>query len=332
MRSLTAGQAPLRGRASMELVMQPDDFRAAASRLPRPDDHALAVQVFAVIGGVVGYATDMVGFDLPDGLGDLDRWIIHRVLSPAATLHHEATTLLAEDPVLAASSSLLHHSILAAIANGSVTAGSIARRVGKPVSNLAPALHRLVDAGFVDRQEDPLRDRRPLYSLADPFLQFHYAVLEPHRAQLRDRDLDQLWTRTLRATFDAQVRGPVFEAQARAWMRRFADPTRSATGAHVGPSQVTVEGVEHQLDLAVADSDPVPAARRVLAIGEAKAGEVVGRRHLTRLERSRAALGPRAADASLLLFGSSMAPDLTDLAAGRPDVELVDLRRLYEGS
>ncbi|HAS09855.1 MAG TPA: ATPase, partial [Acidimicrobiaceae bacterium] len=73
MRALTAGEAPLRGRSSLELVMQPDDFRVAATRLPGPDLD-LAVRVFSVIGGVVGYATDMVAFDLPGDLDDFDRW------------------------------------------------------------------------------------------------------------------------------------------------------------------------------------------------------------------------------------------------------------------
>ena len=34
MRALTEGEAPLRGRAGLELIMQPDDFRVAATRLP----------------------------------------------------------------------------------------------------------------------------------------------------------------------------------------------------------------------------------------------------------------------------------------------------------
>lgn len=76
-----------------------------------------------MIGGVIGYYTDMVDHDLPEGAEDFDRWIGTRVLSPAATLHHEATTLLAEDPTLSAASPTVHHSILGAIANGSVTAG-----------------------------------------------------------------------------------------------------------------------------------------------------------------------------------------------------------------
>ena len=64
MSSLTAGEAPLRGRAGMELVVQAEDYRAARAWL---DDagHDLAVSVHAVIGGVVGYATDMVDHDLP---------------------------------------------------------------------------------------------------------------------------------------------------------------------------------------------------------------------------------------------------------------------------
>ena len=77
------------------------------------------------------------------------------MLSPAATLHHEAATLLAEDPALAGADPLLQQSILGAIATGSVTAGRIANRLGRQVSNLVPAPGPLVDAGFVLR--DPQR-------------------------------------------------------------------------------------------------------------------------------------------------------------------------------
>lgn len=189
MRSLTAGQAALRGRAGMELVMQPAGFRQAAEHLgAAAKDLELATRVFAVIGGVIGYATDMVDHDLPDSLNDFDRWVAARVLSPAATLHHEATTLLAEDPTLSTTSPVLHHSILGTIATGSITAGTIANRLRRSVPNLDTALKRLVAAGFVVRHTDPVRAQRPTYQLADPFLQFHYAVLEPHGVLLRERD------------------------------------------------------------------------------------------------------------------------------------------------
>jgi len=331
MRALTAGEAPLRGRAGMELIMYADDYRAATAHLNDPADLRTAVQVYAVIGGVVGYATDMVNFDLPTGAHDIDRWIVQRILSPGATMRNEATTLLAEDPVMAGAGSLLHHSILAAIANGSVAAGSIANQLGKAVSNLAPALNRLVDAGFVIRMEDPIRDQRPLYALDDPFLQFHYAIVDPHGWRLRDRAPDSVWKNRLRATFDSQVRGPAFEAQARTWARRFASTTTIDPGSHIGPSGVTIDGVDHQLDLVAAFDGPIAAARTIGAIGEAKAGETLGLGHLKRLERARSALGQRAVDAKLLLFGTGIDRSLAHAASTRTDVEVIDLDRLYYG-
>lgn len=334
MRSLTAGETPLRGRAGMELVMQPFDFRAAAGQPARDTDFALAARLYAVIGGVIGYATDMVDHDLPVSLDDFPRWIAARVLSPAATLHHEATTLLAEDPTLSAVKPTLHHSILGAIANGAVTAGTISKRLRRPVSNLDPALKRLIAAGFVVRHEDPIRSQRPTYSLGDSFLQFHYAILEPHRSLLRDRDPRTTWEQKLSHVFDARVRGPVFEEQARAWVRRYADAsTIGGTPDHVGPSSAMIDGRECQLDVVVAvDEDAgAPAERSVLAIGEAKAGETVGRGHLRRLESARSALGSRGARARLLLFAPAFTPDVEADAARRGDLELIGLDRLYSG-
>lgn len=332
MRALTAGQAPLRGRAGLELLMQPDDFRTAATRLPDPNDLTLAIAVFSVIGGVVGYATEMTNFDLPRSADDFDRWVSERVLSPAAPLHYEATTLLAEDPTLAGTSALLHHGILGAIANGSVTAGTIAAKVGRKVSNLAPSLNRLVDAGFVVRHVDPLRRQRTLYALADPYLQFHYAVLEPHRSSLRTTHRSYLWSTRLVDTFGARVRGPVFEEMAREWVRSFADTaTLGGIPHHVGPSGVVVEGSDAELDVVVTDEGEVPGERTVLAIGEAKAGETIGGRHLARLERVRVALGPRASGARLLLFGIAFTDTLIEAVRGRGDVELVGPERLYRG-
>jgi len=335
MQALTLGEAPLRGRAGMELVMQPFGFRNAAARLGPGVSLELAGRVYAVIGGVIGYYTDMVDHDLPEGPADFDRWVVTRVLSPAATLHHEATTLLAEDPTLSAGSPTLHHSILGSIANGSVTAGKIANRLRRPVSNLDPALKRLIAAGFVLRHEDPIRAQRPTYALADPFLQFHYAVLEPHGSLLRDRDPRRIWTDRLAALFDARVRGPVFEELARTWVRRHAAAaTLGGELGHVGPSSASVGGAHHEVDLVVtsaAEASAPPAERAILAIGEAKAGETVGATRLRQLETARAALGTRAAGARLLLFAPAFTDELQAIAARRGELELVDLERLYHG-
>jgi len=334
--ALTGGEAPLRGRAGLEIIVQPLADRAAARLLGAGAPLELAARVYSVIGGVIGYYTDMVDHDLPASLADFDRWVAARVLSPSATLHHEATTLLAEDPTLSVASPALHHSILATIANGSVTAGGIANRLRRSVSNLDPALKRLVAAGFVLRHEDPIRAQRPTYALADPFLQFHYAVLEPHGSMLRERDSHGAWLGRLAATHDARVSGPVFEEQARAWVRRHADEASLGGPAdYVGASTAVVDGTERQLDLVVAgaaDPGTPPAERAVLAIGEAKAGEIVDARHLRLLEQARSALGARAAGARLLLFAPAFAEELRAESRRRTDVELIDLDRLYGGS
>lgn len=335
MAALTTGEAALRGRVSVEVVMQPDDYRVAASRLPDPAQLDLATRLYAVIGGVVGYATDMVNWDLPRDLADFDRWVVDRVLSPAATLHHEATTLLAEDPTLSPARTTMLHSILGAIANGSVTMGAISKDLGRPISNIDPFVKRLIAAGFVVRHVDPIRSQRTMYSLADPFLQFHYAILEPHGTLLREREPRSAWANRLGLTFDSRVRGPVFEEQARLWVRRFADTTTLGGPADVvGPSVVTIEGKEYQLDVVVASDEgtSAPAERLITAIGEAKAGEEMGRRHLRHLERARAALGGRAAQAKLLLIGTTFDDGILDEAARRSDVEVVDLERMYHGT
>jgi hypothetical protein len=331
MRALTEGEAPLRGRAGLELVMQPDDFRIAATRLPVAAGLETAARVFAVIGGVVGYATDMVNFDLPNDRADVNRWIVDRVLSPAATLQREATTLLAEDPSLGGKNNLLHHAILGAIANGSVTAGAIANKVGRQVSNIDLVLRRLIEAGFIVRHEDPIRKKRPLYALSDSFLQFHYAVIEPFGASLRERDLRAVWTDRLEAVFNSRVRGPVFEEMARAWTLNYASRATMPIRDHVGPSFVSIDGVDHELDVVVAGTGEVPSDREIVALGEAKSGEELTTRHLIKLERARTALGSHASHAKLFLYGERVDETLVQRAAEREDVEIVNLNRLYSG-
>lgn len=332
MRALTAGQAPLRGRAALELVMWPWDYRRAAAHLGDDVDLSLATRVYAALGGVVGYATDMVDHDLPARRDEFDDWVARRVLAPSSPLHHEATTLLAEDPTLSAAGPVLHHAILGSIANGAVTAGAIGKRLRRPVPNLDPALKRLIAAGFVVRHADPLRARRPTYALGDSFLQFHYAVLEPHGTLLRARDPRELWRDHLVHTFDSQVRGRVFEQQARDWVLHHASVAElGGLPGHVGPSTLTgTHAVE--LDVVVTSSETAalaPADRTVIAIGEAKAGATLGRGDLNRLERARTGLTGASPETKLLLFAPRFTDDLRDLAATRQDIELVDLPRLY---
>ena len=68
MGKLLAGNAPLRGRAGLELVVQPFDHRLAAQFWGITDPR-LAVQVHAVVGGTPAYRREFARDDVPPGPG-----------------------------------------------------------------------------------------------------------------------------------------------------------------------------------------------------------------------------------------------------------------------
>lgn len=336
MRRLLSGTAPLHGRAGMDLRISAFDFRVARE-LHGVEDLATAFRAYAVVGGVAAYARDMVDGDLPAGPRDLDRWVCQRVLSPAAPLFNEVSLLLSEDPATTKARKInLYHATLAGIASGHHAHGRLANYVKVPGASLAPIVESLVSAELVDRVQDPIRENRPTYHPADPLIRFHYAVIRRHQGRLSRHDADTLalW-RQLLPTFDSQVVGPCFEATARYWTAHLANTETVGGGPdRVGPTVIALaDGTPAQIDVVVAVDDAAEASERtVLSIGEAKVGERISQRHLHRLQEARVALGDRAADAKLLLFGTAFTAALMEMAAGRADVELIDLARLYSGS
>ncbi|HUP19940.1 MAG TPA: ATP-binding protein [Gemmatimonadota bacterium] len=335
MSRILTGTAPLRGRAGMDLRISPFDFRVARD-LHGIDEPATALRTYLVIGGVPAYAREMVDGDLPTGAPDFDRWLCRRVLSPAAPLFGEVGLLLSEDPSTARARKInLYHAALAGIATGHHAHGKLTRYVRITGASLAPILDALVSAELIERVQDPIRENRPTYHPGDPLIRFHYAVIRRHHERFSRHDANTLriW-RHVRPTFESQVVGPGFEAAARYWTAHFADPiTLGGQPDHVGPTTISlVDGSGMEVDVVVAAADSrVASERRILSLGEAKAGERISERHLQRLEEARSALGDRAADAKLLLFGMDFTPSLTATATRRGDVELIDLDRLYGG-
>ena len=336
MRQILGGSAPLRGRAGLDLRISPFDFRVARE-LHGIDDPTTALRTFAVIGGVAAYAREMVGGDLPAGLADFDRWVCRRVLSPAAPLFNEVGLLLSEDPSTAKARKInLYHAALAGAATGHHTHRGLTSYVKIPGASLTPIIDALTSAELIERIQDPIRENRPTYHPADPLIRFHYAVIRRHGARLSRHDVDtmRIW-RHIKATFESQVLGPCFEAMARSWSMHFADPaTLGGPPDHVGPTTLASPDVsETELDVVVAAADTEAASERtILSIGEAKAGERISERHLRRLEAARTALGRRAREAKLLLFGADFVPKVVAAAAQRVDVELIDLERMYGGA
>jgi uncharacterized protein len=335
MSKLLTGTAPLRGRAGLDLRIEPFDLRTART-LHGIGDLSVAFRTYAVIGGVAAYAREMVANDLPSTAATFTRWICHRILSPAAPLFNEIDLLLSEDPTTSKARKInLYHAVLAGVASGNHAHQSLTRYVKISGASLTAVIDSLVSMDLIVKIEDPCRDNRPTYHPADSLLRFHYAITRKHSARLAGHDADTraIWTE-LAPTFDSQVVGPCFEAAARSWTQRLASPrTLGGTAAHVGPTTLTLaDGTEQQLDVVVAGPAATPGQRTLHAIGEAKAGTLITVRHIRRLEEARAALGRPAADAKLICFGARISPEVRTLARGRSDLEVVDMERLYDGN
>ncbi|MFM9726378.1 ATP-binding protein, partial [Streptomyces scabiei] len=82
MGGLLASNAPLRGRAQLELVLRPFGYRAAADFWGVATEPDLAVRLHAVLGGTPAYRRQFLADDVPSGLTDFDDWLCRTVLSP----------------------------------------------------------------------------------------------------------------------------------------------------------------------------------------------------------------------------------------------------------
>ena len=90
-------------------------------------------------------------------------------------------------------------------------------------------------AGFIRRDEDLWRAKRPLLRLDDPFLRFYFAVVRRNVPLFETRRTEQAWAESQTA-FAPQVLGPHFEQVARTWTERFASTGIRAGGTRSGAS------------------------------------------------------------------------------------------------
>ena len=332
MGGLLAGAAPLRGRASLELLVQPFGCRTAAEfwQISEPK---LAVLVHCIVGGTPAYRHEFVAEDIPASLADFDDWVARTVLNPAVPLFREARYLLAEETGIREPA--LYNSVLAAIAAGNTSRGGIANFVGRKSTELVHPLNVLEDSGLITRQADPFHGRRSAFRITEPLITFYQAVMRNSWAQLEQRQAAAVWRRQ-QATFMSQVVGPHFEVLCREWAAHAGEETFGDLAAEVSAGTVTDPGGRAQIEVDVAVLGPgAPGEpRRILSLGEAKWGETMDTRHLDRLRRARDLLsvkGFQTAGTVLACYsGTGFSQGLRTLAASEPRVLLVGLDRLYQ--
>jgi AAA+ ATPase superfamily predicted ATPase len=332
MSQLLGGGAPLRGRARLELVVRPFGFREAAEFWDVAGDPELAFRLNALTGGTPAYK-EMCGGSAPRSLADFDRWVQRRLLNPASAMFREGGLLLREEPSISDPTS--YAAVLSAISAGSSRRSEIAAALGRPSSAIGHLLTGLADIGLIEQTDDALRGKRTAFGIAEPVVRLHQLLTARYEPELVAGRADRVWERSA-PTIAAKVYGPHFENLARQWCRHHAsEQTLGGPPSAVRPTQISCpehkEG--HELDIVVAD-DP-GSTGRVTAIGEAKSTNApVDMRQLRRLDHLRGLLPSARIDRQprLLLFSrSGFTPDLTDEALARPDVDLIDLARIYRG-
>jgi len=331
MGQLLSGTAPLRGRASLELVLQPLGYREAAEFWGVTDPR-LAVLLYSVVGGTPAYRREFVAGDAPDGLADFGPWVERTVLSPQVPLFREARYLLAEDSDIR--DTTIYHAVLAAIAAGNNTRGGIASYVGRKSPDIGHPLAVLEDSQLIRRETDPLRTGRSWYRISEPLIVFYEAVMRRQWTRLELGDSAGVWDSS-QAAFLAQVAGPGFEQICRSWAFSAPEGIFDDRPATVAATIVTDPGRRDQIevDVAALSGDEPGRPRRVLSLGEVKWGKIMTMRHLDRLRRARDLLSVRGLNtegARLACYsGAGFDDDLRAAAAENEQILLIGPGDLY---
>ncbi|MBU3066377.1 ATP-binding protein [Nocardia sp. NEAU-G5] len=328
---LLSGQAPLRGRASMELLVRPFGYRAAAT-FWEVDDPTLAVLLHSVVGGTPAYRREFVAYDVPDGLADFDSWVTRTVLNPQSPLFREARYLLSEETDIRDPS--LYHSVLSAVAQGNATNGGIASFVGRKSSEIAHPLNVLEDCALLAKEPDAFRAGKSTYRIIEPLVTFYQAIMWPDFARLETgQESAAIWS-ARRPTFDKQVVGPHFEALCREFAlsldarQLFGEPPGEVrSGVINDPASKS----QIEIDVVVFGPQSTNEPRRILSLGEVKWGERMGHGHIDRLARARSLLAAKGFDVRDTVLTCYSGTGFTDelRADNRRDIALVGLDQIY---
>jgi AAA+ ATPase superfamily predicted ATPase len=274
-RQVLSYQAPLYGRSTANLLLQPLPFGTTREAFPQYEAHE-RVAVYAMLGGVPAY---WERFKPQKSISDNIR---SEFLSFSSSLHDEPRLLLADflkDP---------HNyvAILQSIANGAATPKEIAGFTGLDEKSVPQYLNLLTETGFVARRvpvTQPLGSRFGRHKITDPFLRFYYRFLARRQAQLAMDAADQALEEIKRHLLDF-IGTYTWEELCQEWLLRASVHDRlpfqpdQVGGAWTRKAQVDVVGInsmQKTLILGECKWSPHPTDQDVLENLIGKASEFV---------------------------------------------------------
>ena len=210
---LLSYQAPLYGRITAQMPVDPLPYAALADFFPRYPA-AERVAAYAVLGGVPAY---LERFDDGQSLSAN----IRRHLFRRAGMFRSEPLVLIGDLVR---ETRTYEAILRAIATGRHTPAEIAAVTGLTSSNLSPYLARLRELGLIERRipatippDQRRTTTRSRYHLRDSYLRFYFRFVEPNLELVELELTDVLWER-ISEQFRAFVGLTAFEELCRDWL------------------------------------------------------------------------------------------------------------------
>lgn len=278
-REFLSYQAPLYGRASAQLHLQPFSFGSTHHFFPKysPIDR---VAIYAIFGGVPAY------WERIDPSKSISQNIKLQLLTPNNLLQAEPRLLL-QDFV---SEPHNYIAILNAISNGAHTVKEIVAAAGLPSGHVTKYLSVLTDTGFVERripvtEGEPSRAGR--YHITDPYLRFYFRFLAGRQDQLalgiQDQALAEISKHMIdfigKYTWEELCREWTLRAGAAGELPYLPDVVGSAWNAEAQVDVVGINSMEKTLMLGECKWTTTPNDRKSIAVLiEEKAAKIVPKR------------------------------------------------------
>jgi len=183
--------APLYGRRTGQwklLPLGPEEL----SPLLQVENLAELLEAYCVVGGVPLYLSR---FDPSKALLENIR---HSILTKGSFLYDEVPFLLRSE----LRTPHVYQSILGALANGSRKFSEISSKSGLDKAHLTRYLSILAELDLVTREvpvteERPEKSRKGIYRITEPFVDFWYRFVFPHRDLLELGEVDRVFEREL---------------------------------------------------------------------------------------------------------------------------------------
>lgn len=316
-------KSPLYGRRNAQIQLKPFDLFDARQMMPKSASWKDIIQYYAVYGGTPYYLEQ-----IDDNLTFQEN-VIARCFNQSGILYQEPTMLLRQELREPA----LYGSILDAIGSGRTKPKEIAEYAGLGQNIIGSYLRTLEQLRIVERQipfgEDPVRSRKGLWKLRDPFFAYWYRFVAP-ATQLIDAQRGQIAGRvsTQGPAFDTYV-GQQFEIMCMQWLLRYYDTQQTdflptSMGKWWGNDPLRREQAD--IDIVMAD-----AINHKVLLGECKWRERINETETINTLKNRSPLIKEQGDRILYLFTKHPVSEMTRHKAALEDnLHLIDASQMLQ--